>query len=87
MACTSVKAYTKNCGKGVSGGIQKLYVIGIGDIPNYSGGTTNFTFASGTTIVNNVNVASGKTFVEIGILAESVTYKGTAKRKPFYRFI
>ncbi|WP_428329047.1 hypothetical protein [Mucilaginibacter sp.] len=80
MACTSVLAYTKQCSRGISGGVAKLWVIGYGDLVTISGSTEVYAMASGTTIVNQVNIASGKTFVSVGLLKESVSYKGTIKR-------
>jgi len=80
MACNSVTAYSKNCGRGISGGVSKLWVIGYGDLNYISGTTETYALASGTTVVSQVGVASGKTFMSCGILKESVSFKGTAKR-------
>ena len=80
MSCTSAQAYTKQCGKGISGGVAKLWVIGYGDLSYISGTTETYAVASGTTVVNQINIASGKTFVSVGLLKESVSFKGTYKR-------
>lgn len=80
MSCQSVANYSKQCGRGISGGVSKLYVVGYGDLKVISGSTDVFAYASGTTIVNSINFPSGKTFAECGILKESVSFKGTAKR-------
>ena len=80
MACTSVTAYAKQCSKGISGGVAHLFIVGFGDLSIISGTTDVFAYASGTTVVNNINLASGKKFLECGILKESVSFKGTAKR-------
>ncbi len=80
MSCTSAIAYTKQCGKGISGGVAKLWVIGYGDLSYISGTTETYAVASGGTMVNQINVASGKTFVSVGLLKESVSFKGTVKR-------
>jgi len=80
MACSSVQAYTKQCGRGISGGIAKLWVVGYGDLNIISGSTEVYAVASGTTVVNEVNLALGKTFVSVGLLKESISFKGTGKR-------
>ena len=81
MSCTSVTAYTKQCGRGISGGVAKLWIIGYGDlVAPVSGSTDTFAVASGTTVVSQIGIASGKTFVSVGTLKESVSFKGTVKK-------
>lgn len=79
--CASVAAYTKQCNKGISGGVSKLWVIGYGDLGVISGSTEPYAFASGSTVISNIALATGSTkFVSVGILKESVSFKGTLKR-------
>ncbi|MES2265592.1 MAG: hypothetical protein V4520_02450 [Bacteroidota bacterium] len=81
MACKSVTSYAKQCGRGISGGVQKLWMIGYSDLGVISGSTENYALASGSTIVSNIALASGSTkFVSVGLLKESVSFKGTSKR-------
>ena len=81
MACKSVTSYSKQCGKGINGGVQKLWIIGYSDLGVISGSTENFALASGSTVVSNIALTSGSTkFVSVGLLKESVSFKGTAKR-------
>lgn len=80
MACASVQAYSKQCGKGISGGVQKLWIVAYSDLAPISGSTEVYALASGSTMVSNISLASGKTFSSVGILKESVSYKGSAKK-------
>jgi len=81
MPCQAITAYVKQCGKGISGGVDKLYVIGLDAFNAPIAGTTDlFTTASGTSIVNKVAVSGTTKFVSVGILKESVSFKGSAKR-------
>lgn len=78
--CGSVVAYTKQCGRGISGGVGKMWIISANDLGVISGSTEAYAFASGSTVVSNIALATGKTFVSVGLLKESVSFKGTAKR-------
>lgn len=80
MACTSVAAYSKQCNRGISGGIAKLWVVGFNDLNTLSGSTDTFAVASGTTVVNQVGISGSTKFVSVGLLKESVSFKGTAKK-------
>jgi hypothetical protein len=80
MSCTSVSNYARQCNKGIAGGIQKLYIVGFGDLKNISGSTDVFAFSSGTTIVNQISFVSGKTFAEVGLLTENASFTNTVKR-------
>jgi hypothetical protein len=79
--CGSVAAYTKQCGRGIGGGVEKMWIISYNDLATVSSGSTDtYAFASGSTIVSNIALASGKTFSSVGLLKESVSFKGSAKR-------
>ncbi|RKR82658.1 hypothetical protein BDD43_2843 [Mucilaginibacter gracilis] len=80
MGLNSVKAYTKQAGKGYSGGVQKLWAIAYSDLATVTGSTEVYTTASGTTQINAIGLASGATFTSIGLLRENASFKGTAKR-------
>jgi hypothetical protein len=67
MACASLVALPRACGaEGVLGGSEKLYMIAHKDLVVVSGTTVYTTASNGT--VNEIGLASGKTFVEIGLL-------------------
>ncbi|QEC78771.1 hypothetical protein [Mucilaginibacter ginsenosidivorax] len=78
--CASVQAYTKQCGRGISGGVGKMWIVSYNDLGVISGSTEAYAFASGSTVISNIALASGKTFSSVGLLKESVTFKGSAKR-------
>ncbi len=66
MACNSLTALSRACSDGVAAGLDKVYIIAFKDLDIISG-TTVYT-TSGTGVVNNIGLASGKTYVEIELL-------------------
>lgn len=63
MACNSISALPLNCQDGIISGLEKVYMVAYKDIASYSASTSN--------IINSITMASGKTFVEIGINPET----------------
>lgn len=68
MACISLTALPRACAEGILGGLQKVYVIAHKDLAAISTGTTEVYSASTNGTVVSVGLATGKTFVEIGLL-------------------
>ena len=73
MACSSLVALPRACGaSGIIAGSEKLYIISFADLAPLSGSPTGEVYSAATSgIVNIINVASGKTFVEIGLTRDS----------------
>ena len=70
MACSSLVALLRQCGsEGIIGGLEKLYMISYSDLAVVSGTSIYTTATNG--VVNDIGLASGKTFVEIGLLKSS----------------
>lgn len=68
MACSSLIELARACGaEGVVAGLEKLYMVAYSDLePN---GTTNLTYSAATNgVINDIFLASGKTYVEVGLL-------------------
>jgi hypothetical protein len=71
MACTSLVALPRACGaSGVVAGTEKLYIISYNDLTptGSSGNVYTTTTVSGSTLISDINVATGKNYVEIGLL-------------------
>lgn len=62
MACNTLSALPRACG-GVVAGLEKVYVLATKDLS----GTTSYSATTGGT-VTSISLASGKKFVEIGLL-------------------
>jgi len=70
MACTSLVALARECGaSGIAGGLNNLYMIGFADtaVPESATDNNIYTLSAGG-IVSAIGLATGKTFVEIGLL-------------------
>lgn len=68
MACNSLIALPRSCAEGVLGGLEKAYLIAFKDLEPISSGTTSVYSATTEGVVSQVGVASGKSFVEVGLL-------------------
>ncbi|WP_316797324.1 hypothetical protein [Pedobacter agri] len=64
MPCNSLAPYLHDCGKYTKNGLNKIYMIGFHDLVNISGSTEVFA-TSVDGIVNQINKASGKSFVKV----------------------
>ncbi|WP_449439640.1 hypothetical protein [Pedobacter steynii] len=69
MACVSLTSLPLVCGDVLMAGVQKLYIIANSDLTTISGAT--YTTATNG-IINGINTVSGKTFVEVGVLKNTV---------------
>lgn len=68
MACNSLVALPRACGaEGNVAGLEKLYVVSFADLATVSGSTEVYA-ASTTGLVNEIGLAVGKKFVEVGLL-------------------
>lgn len=65
MACESILTVSLVCSDSLMAGVSKVYLIAAKDLSASSGST--YTLATNG-MINNIGVASGKTFVEIGVL-------------------
>lgn len=68
MACNSLSSLPRSCSEGVLAGLEKVYIIAFKDLVPVSTGSTEVYSTSGSGVVNEIGLASGKTFVEIGLL-------------------
>lgn len=88
MACTSLVSLQRACGaEGGMGGSEKLYMIAYNDLAVVTG-TTVYT-TSGSGVVNDIGLASGKTFVEIEGLPKTTGFnfehvKNTATNSDYF---
>lgn len=79
MSCISIEGLSLECGaEGNVGGIERVYMLAAKDLAPTTGtpGDPDYTFAT-TDVVNAIGVASGKNFVEIGLLKETAGLKET----------
>lgn len=70
MACSSLVALARACGaEGLVGGVGSLYIIAFADTAVPSGSTNGniYTVSTGG-LVSDIGLASGKNFVEVGLL-------------------
>jgi len=70
MACNSLSSLPRACSDGSLGGVNKVYIIAYKDLATIVGANDVFS-ASTSGIVNAVGLASGKTYVEIGLLKDT----------------
>lgn len=82
MACESLSALPRLCAEGTLGGLNKVYIIAHKDLDAINSGTTEVYSASTNGIVNQVGLASGKTYVEIGLLKNTSGVKETLTKDP-----
>ncbi|RZK22472.1 MAG: hypothetical protein EOO43_09555 [Flavobacterium sp.] len=65
---TSLTALALQCGGGLQqAGITRLYAIAYGDLQNITGTDEPYAYSTNG-LVNNINVQTGKNFVEVGVL-------------------
>ncbi|WP_158798085.1 hypothetical protein [Pedobacter sp. L105] len=69
-ACQSLTDLPLPCTVGIAGGALKLYMAAYADLVPVSGSSFPYVLATGG-VINQINMASGKTFVEIGIATAS----------------
>ena len=82
MACSSLIQLARVCGaEGVVAGTEKLYMVAYNDlVPN---SVTQLTYSAATNgVINDIFLASGKTFVEVGLLKETVGVTETLTKSP-----
>jgi hypothetical protein len=82
MSCESINALPRLCGDGILAGVSKVYMIAFKDLEPVSSATTEVYATSISNIVNEVGLASGKSFVEIGILKNTVGVNETLTKDP-----
>lgn len=69
MSCSSIVALSRACGsEGIVAGLEKLYIVSYSDLDGSSGST--FTTATNGQ-VNDITLAVGKKYVEVGLLRSS----------------
>lgn len=66
MACSSLVTLLRTCGDAANiAGVDKIYMIAFKDLVSPTTGTTEVYTTAINGIINNIGLASGKTFVEI----------------------
>jgi hypothetical protein len=74
MACVSITSLPRGCGSdSVMGGTDKLYMIAFADLAAVSGSTEVFSTGSNG-VVDEIGLASAKTFVEVGLLKSTTGF-------------
>lgn len=69
MACTSLIQLQIACGaEGNPGGLNKAYMIGFSDLVPVAGSPSGEVYTIAAGMYNEIGLASGKTFVEVGLL-------------------
>lgn len=72
MSCLrSLTKYKRDC-KGVTGGVQKLWMVSYSDLAKVSGSLLNYAVDSTGNMVNEIGLAVSKKFVEVGLLKNTV---------------
>ena len=71
MACQSLSGLSRTCGVAVLGGVEKFYAIAFKDLAPVSTATTEVYAVAVNDVINQIGLATGKTFVEIELIRET----------------
>lgn len=71
MACKSLTKYSKDCNKGVTAGVAKLWLITHSDLSNITGTLDKYLVDATGNLITEVGVTTNK-FVSIGIIKNTV---------------